>query len=101
MGELVDGLRGRLSVETAAGAMGDHAGRPASICRHLDSNLNPLEAIQTLGSALIDMSTSTLHLAFGSPCETTYEPIVPAFARRGYLSNSGSRGPGVGERALA
>ncbi len=81
MAELVEQLHGRIDVATASAEIThDHSGHPASICRHTDETVHPLEGIATLCSVLINLTESSIYIAFGSPCENRHEKIVPAFA---------------------
>jgi len=80
MVELVDAARGRLDADVLrTELLCDHAGRPAAICRHPDERLPEPERLATVGSIVIDISSSTAQLCFGSPCEGSYEPISPSF----------------------
>ncbi|UGS38305.1 C45 family autoproteolytic acyltransferase/hydolase [Capillimicrobium parvum] len=80
MRELIGPVRGRLDAEVlGAELLCDHAGRPGSVCRHADESLPQPERLATLGSIVIDISSSTAQLCFGAPCEGTYVPVVPAF----------------------
>lgn len=80
--ELAEQARGRLDVEVlGTELLGDHAGWPAAICRHPDEGLPQPERLATVGSIVIDVSASTAHLCFGSPCEGSYELVVPSFVK--------------------
>jgi isopenicillin-N N-acyltransferase like protein len=80
MRELVADWHGRLDAAGAQELLADHAGHPASICRHTDDTEHPVERLATNGSIVADLGARALHLASGPPCSTPYEAITPGFA---------------------
>lgn len=65
--------RERLSVETFMEDMRDHAGYPASICKH------PVERSagedRTVASLIMDLNAGVMWLADGCPCEVPYRRL--------------------------
>ena len=80
MGRRLDQARGRLDVTTVSDLLEDHEGHPSSICRHEPEDAHPIEGIRTVASVILDLDESRMHLAFGRPCESEREQIVPDFA---------------------
>jgi isopenicillin-N N-acyltransferase-like protein len=62
---LLKGNLGKITVQTMMEALSDHVGRPRSICRHGTG-------IKTTFSVVIDLSSLTMYLAWGNPCEEEY-----------------------------
>jgi isopenicillin-N N-acyltransferase-like protein len=56
---------GQITVESLQGMLSDHVGHPRSICRHGTG-------VKTTFSVVIDLSTLTMYLAWGNPCEEEY-----------------------------
>jgi isopenicillin-N N-acyltransferase like protein len=56
---------GRITVDMLKGFLADHVNYPKSICRHGDH-------IKTTFSVIINLTTGTMHLARGNPCEVKY-----------------------------
>jgi isopenicillin-N N-acyltransferase-like protein len=56
---------GRISVDLLKSFLQDHANRPGSICRHG-------EGVKTTLSVIINLTTKTMLLVRGNPCESTY-----------------------------
>jgi isopenicillin-N N-acyltransferase-like protein len=56
---------GKITAQTMMEALADHAGYPRSICYHgaLDN---------TVFSVVIDLSSLTMYLAWGNPCEAEF-----------------------------
>jgi hypothetical protein len=57
--------RGRITVDMLKRFLGDHVNHPKSICRHGDY-------VKTTFSVVINLTTLTMHLARGNPCEVNY-----------------------------
>jgi len=55
------------ALATAKTMLADHAGLPASICRHGGS-----QQLHTRASIIFEPSKATMHLAYGNPCTTPY-----------------------------
>jgi len=62
---LMKGNLGKITVQTMMEALSDHVGHPRSICRHGTG-------VKTTFSAVIDLSSLTMYLAWGNPCEEEY-----------------------------
>jgi isopenicillin-N N-acyltransferase-like protein len=56
---------GRITFDMLKGFLQDHVSKPRSICRHGES-------VKTTFSVIINLSTRTLFLARGNPCQSTY-----------------------------
>jgi len=56
------------SIQTMAGILSDHAGYPASICRHGGTG-----DLHTLASVMFEPSRKCMHVAYGNPCTTRYD----------------------------
>jgi isopenicillin-N N-acyltransferase-like protein len=56
---------GQITVDSLTEMLSDHVGHPRSICRHGSG-------VKTTFSVVIDLSTLTMHLAWGNPCEEEY-----------------------------
>jgi isopenicillin-N N-acyltransferase like protein len=82
MGARLEAAHGRLDLETISDLLQDHEGGPSSICRHVPDGAHPVEGIVTVASVILDLAAARMDLAFGQPCETPREPVVPEFARR-------------------
>ncbi|MFC5728918.1 MULTISPECIES: C45 family autoproteolytic acyltransferase/hydolase [Nocardioides] len=71
--------RGGVSLADISQVLRDHYGAPESICRHPgvpDSCGGTREILgQTNVSAIFDLTAAVMHLAVGTPCETTYDTI--------------------------
>lgn len=57
--------KGKISVDLLKSFLQDHANRPGSICRHG-------KGVKTTLSVIIDLTTKTMLLARGNPCESNY-----------------------------
>jgi isopenicillin-N N-acyltransferase-like protein len=62
---LMKNNKGRISVDLLKTFLQDHANRPGSICRHG-------KGVKTTLSVIINLTTNTMLLARGNPCESTY-----------------------------
>ncbi len=62
---LLKGNLGKITVQTMMEALSDHVGHPRSICRHGTG-------VKTTLSVVIDLTTLTMYLAWGNPCEEEY-----------------------------
>ena len=56
---------GQITVESLQEMLSDHVGQPRSICRHGSG-------VKTTFSVVIDLTTLTMYLAWGNPCEEEY-----------------------------
>lgn len=71
---LLRSQRGKISLKSMQTILSDHVNYPQSICSHLEENDPPLERQQTIASLLMDLSTHTMHVAWGTPCQAQYHP---------------------------
>jgi isopenicillin-N N-acyltransferase-like protein len=62
---LMKNNKGRITVDLLKSFLQDHANRPGSICRHG-------KGVKTTLSVIINLTTKTMFLAWGNPCESTY-----------------------------
>ena len=75
---LLERESGQIDVETLQQGLRDHFGKPASICRHPDQELDERERLQTDGSYVIDLENRSLHATNGPPCERSYAEFTVA-----------------------
>jgi isopenicillin-N N-acyltransferase-like protein len=61
-----------MSEEFLKGALRDHERKPDSICRHRNTALPESEQIRTVLSVLIDLTSRSMQVAPGPPCEERY-----------------------------
>jgi len=69
---LMRSQRGKLSMKSFQAILSDHVNYPQSICSHISETDPPLERQQTIASLLIDLTTRTMHVAWGPPCQAEY-----------------------------
>jgi isopenicillin-N N-acyltransferase-like protein len=50
----------------------DHINYPNSICNHAVDDLRPLDREKTINALVMDLTTRTMYLAWGNPCENQY-----------------------------
>lgn len=62
---LMKGSAGQITVDKLKEFLSDHVNHPGSICRHGSR-------VKTTFSVVINLSTLTMHLARGNPCEVAY-----------------------------
>ncbi|HEX7976022.1 MAG TPA: C45 family peptidase [Anaerolineales bacterium] len=60
------------SVKSLQAIQRDHINYPNSICNHSNIDDNPLDREQTVNAMVIDLTTRTMHLAWGNPCTNPY-----------------------------
>lgn len=46
----------------------DHINFPNSICNHAEDDMDPLDREKTVNSMVIDLTSRTMHIAWGNPC---------------------------------
>jgi isopenicillin-N N-acyltransferase-like protein len=71
---LLRSQRGKISLKSMQAILGDHVNFPQSICSHQEESDPPLERQQTIASLLMDLTTHTMHVAWGNPCQAQYYP---------------------------
>lgn len=69
---LMRSQRGKLSLKSFKAILSDHVNYPQSICSHIDESDPPLERQQTIASLLMDLTTRTMAVAWGPPCQAEY-----------------------------
>jgi isopenicillin-N N-acyltransferase-like protein len=69
---LMRSQRGKLSLKSFQAILSDHVNYPQSICSHSDETEAPLERQQTIASLLMDLTTQTMYVAWGPPCQAEY-----------------------------
>lgn len=69
---LMRSQRGKLSLKSFQAILSDHVNYPQSICSHTDETEAPLERQQTIASLLMDLTTQTMYVAWGPPCQAEY-----------------------------
>jgi isopenicillin-N N-acyltransferase-like protein len=69
---LMRSQRGKLSLKSFQSILSDHVNYPQSICNHIDENDPPLERQQTIASILMDLTTQSMYVAWGPPCQSEY-----------------------------
>jgi isopenicillin-N N-acyltransferase-like protein len=69
---LMRSQRGKLSLKSFQSILSDHVNYPQSICSHIDENEPPLERQQTIASILMDLTTQSMYVAWGPPCQSEY-----------------------------
>ncbi|PZF81936.1 acyl-coenzyme A--6-aminopenicillanic-acid-acyltransferase form [Jiangella anatolica] len=62
-------------LRAVAGALSDHVGYPAAVCRHDDQRWPGDDGMATLRSSITDLTTGEHRLAAGNPCEYDHELI--------------------------
>jgi isopenicillin-N N-acyltransferase-like protein len=62
------------TLEEMKTALSDHYNYPYSVCCHADPSRPAAEQYATLASVIMDLSTATLWLANGNPCQADYTP---------------------------
>jgi isopenicillin-N N-acyltransferase-like protein len=62
-----------VSTETFQTILRDHAYGAYAICRHAEPEEPPLQQSATRASVIMDLSTRTMHLAAGQPCNQEYQ----------------------------
>jgi isopenicillin-N N-acyltransferase-like protein len=65
--------QGQVSTTTFRAILQDHAYGPYAICRHAVPEEPPLQQTATRASLIMDLTTRTLHLAAGQPCQADYQ----------------------------
>lgn len=68
--------RGNIDNQALMQVLQDHFGKPSSICRHPDPELNELDRIQTICSIIMDLSERRLLISNSTPCEAEYREFV-------------------------
>jgi len=69
---LMRSQRGKLSLKSFQAILSDHVNYPQSICNHVDEDDPPLERQQTIASLLMDLTTQTMYVTWGPPCQAEY-----------------------------
>jgi isopenicillin-N N-acyltransferase-like protein len=64
-----------LSPQRMQTVLSDHFNHPHSICRHPDPSKPLLERYATIASVIMDLTTRTMWLAAGNPCQVAYQEL--------------------------
>jgi len=67
--------QGDFSLSDLQGILQDHFNYPEGICTHPNPNDPETDQFMTVTSIIMDLNTSTLHLAAGNPCQSPYQEI--------------------------
>lgn len=81
MGALLAERSGELTPRLLAERLRDHEGFPNSLCRHPDPDAPSVEQAMTVASWIVDLTERVALAAGGPPCEESFEPVTPQFAR--------------------
>jgi isopenicillin-N N-acyltransferase-like protein len=69
---LLRSQRGKLSLKSIQSILSDHVNYPQSICNHILESDPPLERQATIASLIMDLTSRTMHVAWGTPCQAEY-----------------------------
>jgi tripartite ATP-independent transporter DctM subunit len=61
-----------LSLKSLQTILSDHVNYPQSICSHVEMDDALMERQQTIASLLMDLTSRTMHVAWGTPCQAQY-----------------------------
>jgi isopenicillin-N N-acyltransferase-like protein len=50
----------------------DHIDFPNSICNHAEDGDSPLDREKTINSMVMDLTSRTMHIAWGNPCVNAF-----------------------------
>lgn len=64
---------GAVSLDAFRTILSDHAYGAYAICRHAEPTEPPLQQTATRASVIMDLTSRTLHLALGQPCQAEYQ----------------------------
>jgi len=71
-----------ISLDTFKNILGDHFGKPNSICRHPDSRLHVDLQLESIASLIMDLNERTMNITSGPPCEYEYRTLTFESLRR-------------------
>ncbi|MFO7753604.1 MAG: carcinine hydrolase/isopenicillin-N N-acyltransferase family protein [Desulfobacteraceae bacterium] len=74
--ELISSAAGSVTPEMMMEFLADHKNRPDSICSHVDESKPPEMASMSLSSLVMAPKERKMFVAFGPPCENTYQEYV-------------------------
>ncbi len=69
---LLRSQRGKLSLKSIQAILADHVNYPQSVCNHIVESDPPLERQATIASLIMDLTSRTMHVAWGPPCQAEY-----------------------------
>jgi len=72
--QLLEGKIGEITRADIEAVLRDHFGQPRSICRH-PHQYQYGEPTMTIASVLFDLQRSTMHVAAGQPCQSSYRAV--------------------------
>ena len=71
---LIRSQLGDVSIDSLAGILRDHVNYPDSICRHARKSDPEHERCKTTYAIIMDLTSKTMHLCVGNPCEEEFKP---------------------------
>jgi isopenicillin-N N-acyltransferase-like protein len=89
MRELIEAQSGAVTAETMTEILSDHDSLPGAICCHPDDAKPVVERFMTVASWILDLSSLTVRIAAGNPCENEYQLFEPAFASGSSVDSAG------------
>jgi isopenicillin-N N-acyltransferase like protein len=75
-GEIVQAATDVSDVELYEAALTDHVNEPASVCRHPEQTLPPLDQSMTVAAGIADLTDRRLLIAEGPPCEGGFVEVA-------------------------
>jgi len=69
---LLRSQRGKITLKTIQAILSDHVNYPQSICNHVEPSDPPLDRQQTIASLVMDLTSNTMEVAWGTPCRSQY-----------------------------
>ena len=60
------------TVKSFQSILRDHINFPNSICNHAEYDLDPLDREKTINSMIIDLTSRSMHIAWGNPCTSNF-----------------------------
>ena len=61
------------TLKTLQAIQRDHINYPASICNHPTEEDRLLDREKTIAAIVIDLTSLAMHVAWGNPCQNTYQ----------------------------
>ena len=63
------------SVDSFKAILRDHVNFPDSICSHDEEKSSPGDQVKTIASIIMDLDKQVMHVCWGNPCLSEYQPI--------------------------
>jgi len=73
--EIIEGQE-KWDADQLKAALADHSGQPDSICRHVSPHHPEHLQMETLGSFIFDLGQKTAQVAYGQPCQNSYQKVT-------------------------